>query len=517
MLSIRKNASPVVMFGLFFNKKLLSNLSVKYNMPKVCLNDYLHHSHKFDRNLMFTILNPKYIYQSISELQQQFKQVGTMDWDDKEFRFIDTLVTFTPERQIKHWVAILVSVLLKIENGKHFLKVCHELEKKVSPLILKENDYFKKIYNNSQQQALNAVNDFYNQNHSDYYYEIKKLFNAINKRNYTNNNFNKSSINKIVSDIIGNDIYQKEMRNYLIKNIQEIIKNEIKLDNYQALPTYKPQNRITQMIIGAPATGKSFLMRQSMHYLTKDQTIDATEFANISPDRYRLVLLDDDSLGDDRRIHGSLTHHEARYMAGEAVKLIEHLAHKNSAPHVFIEQMNIYDDEVLHGTFKNARLRVNITCYPPEKALTGNIERFNDKNHRLVPADIILNAFKTVSQTLPKMLATHQGKDIIFSLYDTYRMVKENVSYQEAFIAEFNCKTKTIKVQNFNSLLDFIKNIYINTKYINSEQMYDKTILLQTIKADFMRQYKDYKLEIISAQNQDNIVDQKNMFRMSPD
>ncbi|MDX1901741.1 MAG: hypothetical protein SFW66_07035 [Gammaproteobacteria bacterium] len=478
----------------FFKSNSLYEWAPEYKMPAVSLRNFLHGEPLPIIDGQFTLLNQNYIHQNLPEIRNQFTAIGTTNWDDRHFRCIDELVTFNYQRQTKQWTGILVATMIKVKDGKHFIKVCNELEKKLLPIISKDATHFESMQKNAARDATEYVQDFYAGRISAFHDDIQKITGALASRKHVNPMIDDSP--HLVIQILTNDIYRDQSRAYFKEKIQSALHDAIRTGEYEALPRYQANQRVTQMLIGAPATGKSFLMRQSAEWFEQEHGMPISDFANVSPDRYRLLLIQDDSLGNDHRIYGSLTHAEARYMTGEALQLIENeLAKTGAAPNIFIEQMNVYDDEIRYGTLNDAKLRVSITSYSAIDALKGNLQRYRDKNNRLVPADIILRALKDVTCTIPNILMAHQNKNIIFSLYDTHRMIQEKVFHQHALISQFNCHNKTIHIHDVLGLLKFIKKSHINASTEDLQNIYpiSKKIEPKALIQDLIEQYRTYE------------------------
>ncbi|MBI2785380.1 MAG: hypothetical protein HYX60_03345, partial [Legionella longbeachae] len=239
--------------------------------------------------------------------------------------------------------------------------------------------------------------------------------------------------------------------------------------------------RYTQVIIGAPPTGKSWLMKNTL----QDFNLHLSDFANISPDKFRLHLLGHPSLGEDRSIHGTLTHGESCVITQESIRhLYEILQENQQAPHVFLEQMNAGRDAIHLGLFRGSKLRISVTHYPIEKAIHGNHERFIRTQKRKVPLQSILNAFKSVSETIPEVLTNNSGQDIVYYLYDIDELIHRKLAKSEVLIARIDCQSQTIIIKNIPGFIQFYKNAFMNINAKGSSELYDSLNLSDTLVID---------------------------------
>lgn len=422
----------------------------------------------------YTHLNQANIESSLEEIREIYRYIGTPDWQQKPLRTLSSLVIYTPERKAQHLIRALVATMFKFQNSEEFLEVSEPLIKKIEPSILAQRHVFEGMKSLAHEKATQTYADYQKGIVNSLTQSVKNICDAIDfKRSLSREKLLPKKYTMLVIKILTHDLYKDAMKQALLELIEPyLISLRNENPSLRELDLHHPHQQYTQINIGAPATGKSYLMKKTLLHFN----MAFSDFANISPDRFRLPLLKDPCLGKNRAAFGSLTHEEARVQFDEAVQCIQNgYAMSNKKPHIFIERMNIDKDEILLATQNGGKLRVSVTHYPIDKAIAGNHERFLKTQKRKVPIITILSAFKSVSESIPKILKEYK-QDIVYYLFDMDKMMGENVDKPGAFIARIDCKDKTVLVRNIEQLISFQTKALLNVEASNPEQLYPRDI-----------------------------------------
>lgn len=145
-------------------------------------------------------------------------------------------------------------------------------------------------------------------------------------------------------------------------------------------------NRANPILIslkGASAAGKSSL-RPMLKQVMREQGIESDGYATISPDVWRRLLLDYDSLGPAYKYAGHLTSREVAVIDGKLDRYIRHKAYRDRAiPHILVDRFRFdsFSSEqvalVLHNTYARyvATMYMYFVVTPPEDTVERGWQR----------------------------------------------------------------------------------------------------------------------------------------------
>ena len=181
-------------------------------------------------------------------------------------------------------------------------------------------------------------------------------------------------------------------------HLRELINNmfaaAIKAENYKSLPSQpKP---VVMNVKGAAASGKSTL-RPLQRQLSERLGVKWEEFALITPDYWRKMLIDYEALGENYKYASMLTGQELEIINQKLDIYIADKAASGQMPHLLIDRFKFYKSGPAVSNQSNDRLlsRLGDTVYlffvitPPHETVIRSWER-GKKTGRYKPVDDIL-------------------------------------------------------------------------------------------------------------------------------
>ncbi len=181
-------------------------------------------------------------------------------------------------------------------------------------------------------------------------------------------------------------------------------------------------NRANPILIslkGASAAGKSSL-RPMLKQVMREQGIEPDGYATISPDIWRRMLLDYDSLGPAYKYAGHLTSREVAVIDGKLDRYIRHKAYRDRAiPHILVDRFRFdsFSSEqvalVLHNTYARyvATMYMYFVVTPPEDTVERGWQRALERGRYKSVEDFLahsVEAYTGMPKILFKWLASPQ-------------------------------------------------------------------------------------------------------------
>lgn len=162
---------------------------------------------------------------------------------------------------------------------------------------------------------------------------------------------------------------------------------------------------------GASAAGKSSL-RPMLKKLMREQGIEPDGYATISPDVWRRLLLDYESLGPARKYAGHLTSRELMVIDGKLDRYIRDQANRAGAiPHLLVDRFR-FDSftaekvgRVLHDTYARyvATMYMYFIVTPPEETVERGWRRALERGRYKAVEDFLAHGVEA-SRGMPKIL-----------------------------------------------------------------------------------------------------------------
>lgn len=451
----------------------------------------------------YSILSPKFVTRELSDIREIFRVFGTTEYalPTSEYRQLRDLVVFRPERLLLHEIMISISTQCQIRNDTHFNELANSLLAQTRPQLSKLNFDMEYTVAEIQASVRNRLStgSYLHESSQDLVDKIiQNQYNIAVKRPSSNveSIVEKSSIDILIKNYyaikvngVVNSALDKRLAAGNEKELTLKSKNE-RENIVVGLTKYTNSKRLSFMVAGGPATGKSTLTGRIILML-KEKGIQLQDYCMIAPDRYLFLLSDKSVIGNDSRLHATLLQEECRLISENIQRrLLEMLETNKEAPNVFIEMLVPYDDKVELATYGGGRFKIYVTSYPPVQALEGGYARFKDTG-RFVPKEYVLEGQKRVSAYLPSLSNKYlgSGRKIYIEIHDTYCMIKNTDITQRSIIASLEPSNNITTIYDLNKMLEFLGKKHINVDSKNAAELLQNNISLTDMLHDFIGSY----------------------------
>jgi hypothetical protein len=196
------------------------------------------------------------------------------------------------------------------------------------------------------------------------------------------------------------------------------------------------------------------------------ETIDA---CNMNVDIFKPLLLE-----PGKGFHAARTHEESSHIRDLALKKLENmLAKTEKAPHIVWDHPDL---KALDPLLKDSpKINLYVTTCPVldvvegNRIIRGSVGRAFDRASKAnspahgsyAPASTVLDGHKKVSASFPSLVSS--GRYSSIALYDTTTQKPKKVCHLEG---------QALRIDNFTSFIEFVKNGYINTKAYSPGTVY---------------------------------------------
>jgi hypothetical protein len=193
------------------------------------------------------------------------------------------------------------------------------------------------------------------------------------------------------------------------KRVEAQLRRAIEEGDYQYIPDAKKPILIS--LKGASAAGKSSL-RPRLQEMIKSEGIEQDGYGTISPDIWRRMLLDYDSLGDAFKYAGRLTSLEVNIIDSKLDRYIRGKAqHRHSIPHLMVDRFRFDSfasdkvSNVLHNTYVSYidTMYMFFVITPPEATVERGWIRGEDRGRYKSVEDFLGHCVEAYSG-IPRLL-----------------------------------------------------------------------------------------------------------------
>ena len=186
---------------------------------------------------------------------------------------------------------------------------------------------------------------------------------------------------------------------------------EAAIDEHGYARTGVRESPVLISLKGASASGKSSL-RPMLKQVMREQGLEADGYATISPDIWRRLLLDYESLGAAYKYAGQLTGRELTVVDGKLDRYIRHKAYRDRAiPHILVDRFRFdsFSSESVGLVLFNTYARYIATMYmyfvvtPPEETVERGWLRALERGRYKSVEDFLAHSVEAYTG-MPKML-----------------------------------------------------------------------------------------------------------------
>jgi hypothetical protein len=230
----------------------------------------------------------------------------------------------------------------------------------------------------------------------------------------------------ILVDLIASHVCSRYGSRLIGNQIDAWVRQAIKAEGYTLIPD--APNPILISLKGTSAAGKSSL-RPMLREMISKLGIEADGYGTISPDIWRRLLLDYESLGKDFKYAGRLTSYEVIIIDAKLDHYIRGKAqHRNSTPHLVVDRFRFdsFASEKISRILRDTYARYIDTMYmffvvtPPEATVERGWERGLIRGRYKSVEDFLghcIEAYAGMPKLLFKYLA-HKNPRFVFEFLD---------------------------------------------------------------------------------------------------
>ncbi len=246
------------------------------------------------------------------------------------------------------------------------------------------------------------------------------LGSIVGKRGYLGND------QPMLADLIASHICSRYGSRLIGRQIDVWVRQAVVAEGYRLIPV--AQNPVLISLKGTSAAGKSSL-RPMLGEMINNLGIKNDGYGTISPDIWRRLLLDYDSLGEDYKYAGRLTSYEVIIIDAKLDHYIRGKAQRsNSTPHLVVDRFRFdsFASEKISRILHNTYAKYTDTMYmffvitPPEATVERGWERGLVRGRYKSVEDFLghcVEAYVGMPKLLFKWLA-HKKPKFIFEFLD---------------------------------------------------------------------------------------------------
>ncbi len=268
-----------------------------------------------------------------------------------------------------------------------------------------------------KERGLNANDPLVAAMHRSFY---RVLGSIVSKRGY----IGKDQL--MLVDLIASHICSRYGSRLIGKQIDGWVRQAVAAEGYTLIPD--AQNPVLISLKGSSAAGKSSL-RPMLRQMINKLDIADDGYGTISPDIWRRLLLDYDSLGEDYKYAGRLTSYEVIIIDAKLDHYIRNKAqYRKSIPHLVVDRFRFdsFASEKISRILRNTYVKYIDTMYmyfvvtPPEATVERGWERGLVRGRYKSVEDFLghcIEAYAGMPKLLFKYLA-HKKPRFIFEFLD---------------------------------------------------------------------------------------------------
>ncbi|MFI3241331.1 MAG: zeta toxin family protein [Alphaproteobacteria bacterium] len=394
------------------------------------------------------------------------------------------VLSLSPERLALHETIVAISTNLKVQSEDNFVDTFHKIyNEEVLPMIESKKTLFaakqKMIKTDVESQAsiyfdknssenctmgedFSKYLDKYNKNLSKYKEELAILEEKTKEERPSRDerakikelkeitSFMEDNKERIIVDIVIN-AKTLEANSSTIKNLisgEKGLFNSEYMDNFDKLTQHSAEDRKAYLVVGGAASGKGSVTTNA-----KNSQDDPQDLLELNPDLYKKLLLSFDVLGENRELHGSLTHAESSIVFDMIAERWQNNAENGSATNILMDVARAGSWQLDVLSSGGTEINANTPVLPIATALERSYRR-GEQTGRFMPTMELIQGHK--EQLDLNLNAMKKG--VSYKFYDT------NVNFGDPtpLIAEYNPKTEEMKISDMNAMYDYFSKGKLN-------------------------------------------------------
>jgi hypothetical protein len=410
-------------------------------IPKITLQDQLN---GLGNDISFTIFDPENSYYNINQVAEMYSAVYGGDMNEHAIDFI----AFRPARILNQEIIIALTTSVKIKN------LNEDLQQK-----------FNLIEQLADSARLEALGDhLYNQCLSSSAYEI-------NIRNrYLPGRFVSNITIVEVKSLIAFAKYSNEK---LRLKAKDIVAKAISESNFETLPEYEIDKRITFTVNGPIASGKGSFMvmerKQAGKFGLAWETI-----AKINGDSYKLLLnpgYRNETSVEKLHLFSQVVQDEITIINKEInQRFFERLNQTGKAANIFVDKSLLNDFAIDLACMGGGKIYGFLVHVSAEEAMKRAEER-GSITGRYEDTYSILEAHSMIATKFTNLLKNHYSKPIFYTIFDNEVLP----DMEPIKAATVDLKAKKIMIYDEGKLFKFLNksNLNVEKSILAGEIIYD--------------------------------------------
>lgn len=467
---------------MFTNKEIIntSDVQTAWNVPTLDLKKELQNKKENFNGKPYTIFNKKYVFRSAKEIAELLQFTP----DIIPRNIAKYLVTYKPERLALHALIVASSIKIKLEDEEQLqvfvnnaCKVLNDNEQ-YQELIKDAYSERQKIEEKVKKTVLKLKKGELGDGLDNEQKFIKKWHDNLTDKGNTLGLGQYSPKYNLTHAIVAkatDEIYNQTVKFKIDNFINEVVDTAIKNSKELAITLPQPNERLTVMIAGGQASGKSGALKIAEASL-KDINKNLINFVKINTDSYKPLLLEPGTVNS--LIYSQLTQPEASLIHGQIQEQIQALVDQNKAPDVYIDQVYLGKDK-LNMSLDGKGVAAIVVSTKVEDAIERSFKRgFQLKNNqgRFEHTNGVLGGHKGVATAFIEDIFEYVGKNIEILILDN------NVDFGKPLIKvmEINLKNYEAIIYDVERLKAFLKKTTINPEASNKGSVYNSDSLEKT-------------------------------------
>lgn len=455
-------------------------------IPSISIHDQLKKDPKFPNGVTYAILERDNNYHTPEEMAEIYHAVNGND----NSKFVTPLVAFKPERILQQEILIGLSLKVQISNLEE------DLSKKFAEATtsILANDFITKA-NAVREKTLadlTKINDdpeYMRESEERQILANTKLSDKYVRGTYSNFGTEQDIRLIIAADKINNDKFRKMAQQEVTAFIEgkfsaQSSEKEQSSSEFLPLTVRESNERYTMAINGGIASGKGSSYATLVHHYNTEIGRHMKDTVKINGDSYKSILnarYQTNSLPKEKMYFSQLVQDEASLVGSEiASRLFNELKKGRGGPDVFIDKVELTPDLYNAATLDGANLIGIMVSTPVEQAIARSYSR-GEAIGRFEHTKNILTTHQRAPDAFLKMITEKKDSSMTYQVLDN----QNSADNRPKKIAEFNCSTKKIMIDDPKLFIDFLRKKSINPELKFGEVTYtspDNNLLISNFK-----------------------------------
>ncbi|MFN7097730.1 MAG: hypothetical protein ACK4PR_09270, partial [Gammaproteobacteria bacterium] len=417
------------------------------------------------------------IYEHISRSREEIKELS-----DASGLEVKELVVFLPDRMALHECIVNITVMVDLSDLTLLDKLLSTEKfygKEILPKVQYLQNSWQKLKNNFENYVKRILESYLPgvgvdkkiKDRIEYYRE--KIESRIIQKQYDGRVL---EINKVLKKLVADEL----LREHLLSEISKVVKNTLTeyiiLNHINQMVIQPNFSRMTWVIAGGPAAGKSSLTSEVNRILKRAEPTGSIPYCKVNPDLFKKYLIADNK--STTAFFAAMTHVESSYIVHLLINRLHEMVNANQAPHILLDTVKSSEDKMQLAREGGASVNLFIASCAVEGetgAIKRAFKRAKDNKSpdygRYVPTYEILNGHKQESLLLPETIKRTALKLRIYTTKDKH----------PSLIAVIDDYSKNLRVYDPPEFYAFIRKSEINVNAQSEDKLYSEKLTAERL------------------------------------